>query len=373
MCFYAEKCRFLGYKISAAGVATHSGKIDAVQSCPIPRKLKEVRGFLGLCGYYRRFVDRFSDIAAPLHALTKKNRTFQWTLECQQAFDTLKQRLTEAPVLSLPRDDGQYVIDTDASDHGIGAVLSQVQNGEERVISYASRLYSDAEKRYCVTRKELLAVVFFLKHFRQYLLGRPFLVRTDHAALQWLRKTPEPIGQQSRWLETLEEFTFTVEHRPGVKHANADAMSRRPCRQCGQCGSDDVVPTCASLRAVGITELTPEPSEDWTPEAISRGQCDDPDLAPLYRAKRDGLERPEWSSMLQASQSAKIYWTMWPFLEMDGSILYLNRVGSHDKPARRLVASPCYRPEIMRQAHAGFTGGHLGERRTVEQVRRRAY
>ena len=131
--------------------------------------------------------------------------------------------------MTLPRDEGAYVLVTDASDHGIGAVLSQIQNGEEKVIGYASRLYSDAEKRYCVTRKELLAVVFFRKHFWQYLLGKPFLVRTDHFALQWLQRTPEPIGQQSRWLEVMEEFNFTIEHRPGAKHIHADALSRRPC------------------------------------------------------------------------------------------------------------------------------------------------
>ena len=92
--------------------------------------------------------------------------------------------------------------------------LSQIQDGEERVVSYASRLYSNAEERYFVTRKELLAAVFFLKYFRQYLLGRHFRLRTDHAALKWLRRTPEQIGQQSRWLEILEEFDFTIEHRP---------------------------------------------------------------------------------------------------------------------------------------------------------------
>jgi len=109
-------------------------------------------------------------------------------------------------------DDSMYFVDTDASDHGIGAVLSH---------------------RYCVTRKELLAVVHFLKYFRQYLFGVEFLVRTDHAALQCLRKTPHPIGQQGRWLEILEEFNFTVAHRAGRLHTNADAMSRKPCRQCG--------------------------------------------------------------------------------------------------------------------------------------------
>jgi len=169
--FLQSSVDFLGYKVSGCGIETDQSKIDAVLRWPVPVKLREVRSFLGLCGYYRRFVPNFSAVAAPLHAMTKKNATFCWTAECQKAFDELKHKLSNAPVLALPRDDDTYVLDTDASDHGIGAVLSQVQNGEEKVISYASRLYSTAERRYCVTRKELLAVVFFLKQFRRYLLG----------------------------------------------------------------------------------------------------------------------------------------------------------------------------------------------------------
>ena len=129
----------------------------------------------------------------------------------------------------MPSDTGEFLLDTDASDGAIGAVLSQRQDGVERVIAYASRSLDRRERNYCVTRKELLAVVHFMKYFKQYILGRHFTVRTDHAALTWLRKTPDPIGQQARWLEQMEEFDFTVEHRSGVRHGNADALSRRPC------------------------------------------------------------------------------------------------------------------------------------------------
>src|SRR5206468_7696172 len=132
--------------------------------------------------------------------------------------------------------------DTDASNTAIGAVLSQVQEGEERVIAYASRTLSRPERNYCVTRKELLAVVYFTKQFKSYLLGREFLIRTDHSALRWLKLTPEPIGQQARWLEKLEEFNYRIEHRPGQKHTNADALSRRPCRQCKIQGYEEETP-----------------------------------------------------------------------------------------------------------------------------------
>jgi hypothetical protein len=290
--FLRRSVEFLGYRISARGIETDNRKTQTIADWPIPKKLKEVRGFLGLCGYYRRFVEKFSDIAAPLHAMTKKNTPFNWTEECQKSFDTLKQKLTEASILALPCDVGGYVLDTDASDHGLGAVLSQVQDGEERVICYASRLYSDAERRYCVTRKELLAVVYSVKNFRQYLLGRQFVLRTDHSALQWLRKTPEPIGQQGRWLEILEEYNFTVEHRHGAKHTNADALSRRPCRQCGQCEETEPVSAeTLNVSSVGIASVT---LTDWSTDAISIAQTQDPDIGPIHKALTESPNKPEW-------------------------------------------------------------------------------
>ena len=299
---------FLGYKVSGRGIETDGRKIEAKTSWPVPTKLREVRGFLGLCGYYRRFVNNFSQIAAPLHALTKKNATFHWTTECQIAFDELKDRLTKAPILALPRDEGTYVLDTDASEHGIGTVLSQVQDGEEKVISYASRLYSAAEKRYCVTRKELLAIVFFLKHFRQYLLGKSFVVRTDHAALQWLRKTPQPIGQQSRWLEILEKFQFNVEHRPGMKHANADALSRRPCRQCGMCMPETSVEEVLDVRALQTNDAE---SAMWSTDAIREAQEKDADIGLIHKALTSNENKPSLEAILSVSQEAKVYWTQW--------------------------------------------------------------
>ena len=150
----------------------------------------------------------------------------------------------------MPQDEGLFTLDTDASGESIGAVLSQEQNGTERVIAYASKSLDKRERNYCVTRKELLAVVYFLRHFKQYLLGRQIRVQTDHAALTWLRKTPEPIGQQARWLEIMEEFDFTVEHRPGVRHTNADAMSRRPCPK-KDCFCSQQVSVCSSADGPG--------------------------------------------------------------------------------------------------------------------------
>ena len=253
-----DKCKmlrrevtFLGHVVSAEGIAMDANKLAVVRDWATPRCLREVRVFIGLCAYYRRYVKDFSTIARPLHALTHQGVQFEWTPACQEAFVALKGKLTNAPVIALPREEGEFYLDIDAGNWAIGAVLSQVQNGEEKVIAYGSRLLSNAEANYCVTRRELLAVIYFVKYYKQYLLGRKFTIRTDHAALQWLQKTPDPIGQQARWLEQLAAFTFDIVHRPGLRHGSADGLSRNPCRQCGWArdseGVAEVAPVVAEV------------------------------------------------------------------------------------------------------------------------------
>ena len=151
-------------------------------------------------------------------------------VEQSRAFRVLKDRLTSAPVLGMPADTGTFLLDADARNVGIGAVLSQVQGDREVVIAYASRSLSNAERNYDTTKKELLAVMFGLRAYRQYLLGRKFIVRTDHSAVQWLRKTPEPMAQLARCLSYIEQFDFDIKHRAGAGHGNADGHACRCVR-----------------------------------------------------------------------------------------------------------------------------------------------
>ena len=243
-----EKCSlmqtevpFLGHIVSREGVRPNPENISKVMRWPEPANVTEVRGFLGLCSYYRRFIKDFAVVAKPLTELTCNDSPLVWTDECQSAFDELKSRLVGPDIMAFPRDDAQYILDTDACDIGIGAVLSQVQDGCERVIAYASRSLTKAERNYCVTDKELLALKYFVEYFKQYLLGREFLIRTNHQALRWLFSLKEPKGRIARWIEILSAFNFTVEYRPGKKHGNADGMSRVPSSDenlqlaCGPC------------------------------------------------------------------------------------------------------------------------------------------
>ena len=230
-----KQVSYLGHVVSKDGITTDPEKIQAVSNWPRPVNVSQLRSFLGMCSYYRRFIAGYANIAKPLHVLTEKNRVFIWTEEAEGAFQ--KVALTTSPILAYPNPDDCFILDTDASNHGIAGVLSQKQNGVERVVAYYSRTINRPERNYCVTRKELLAVVASVKHFHHYLFGRKFLIRTDHGALAWLLRFKNPEGQVARWLEVLNTYEFNIEHRPGRHHGNCDGLSRRPCTDgaCEQC------------------------------------------------------------------------------------------------------------------------------------------
>ena len=351
-----KQVSFLGFNVSSQGVSTDPAKIAAIRDWPTPKNLRQSRAFVGLCQYYRRFVSGFSEIAAPLHALTKKGARFEWTNECQQAFDQLKHALSTAPVLALPDNEGELILDCDASGYAIGAVLSQVQNGEERPLCFASQLYNKHEKNYNVTRKELLAVITFVKKFRQYLLGQPFKIRTDHAALQWLKRTPEPIGQQARWLEILEEYDYTIVHRPGRHHGNADALSRRE-----DPGEEEPTVVAAIVQP-------PEAANSW-PAA----QEADPDIQPVYDVVKSGSTPPSEDETTAFSAETKTLLTQLPQLHLDNSNILYRDWQHRDQHFRQIVVPAASRRDIADQLHRGLNGGHLGLRRAERQLQKRYY
>ena len=222
---FHRRIDFLGRFISEDGIELAETDIKAVLDWPVPQSTREVEQFLGLANYHRNFIKNFSRIAVPLYRLTGKN-PFEWSEDHQRAFQELKVALTSAPVLGLPNNTESFILDTDSSNYAIGAELIQVQGGEERVVAYGSYALTPEQINYCTTRKELLAVVRFTRHFRHYLLGRQFLVRTDHSSLRWLLNFKEPDGQLARWLEELSQYDMVVQHRAGKKHENADSLSR---------------------------------------------------------------------------------------------------------------------------------------------------
>ncbi|MCG8046017.1 MAG: RNase H-like domain-containing protein, partial [Candidatus Thiodiazotropha endolucinida] len=287
---FRTEVEFLGHLISAEGIRTDPRKIESIRDWPTPTCVKEVRSFLGLCSYYRRFIYQFSDIAKPLHVLTEQNSTFIWSEECMSAFETLKKKLTESPILAHPDFEKEFTLDTDASDVAIGAVLSQVIEGREHVIAYASRTLNKHERQYCVTRKELLAVVNYVKHFRHYLYGKRFTLRTDHGSLRWIMNFKNPEGQVARWLEILSAYDMKIEHRAGRLHTNADGLSRKVCKQCGMgCKSKSRSPKSVVSR---IEELRPVSEAEVEPVDLVSAQEDDSDVATVKQWVEE-LRRPD--------------------------------------------------------------------------------
>ena len=226
---------FLGHIVGRAGLECDPHRLSAVANWIPPSTIKGVREFLGFTGYYRRFVPDYSTVAQPLVHLLGKDCKFKWTDACQDAFKALRALLIKAPVLAFPKEDLPYIVDTDAIGYGIGGVLSQCIEGTEHVIAYYSKSLNPAQQKYCTTRRELLAVVATLDHFKGYVWGPRFLVRTDHAAVVWLTNLKNIQGMLARWLAKLQQFNFDIVHRPGAQHGNADGLSRCPQCERGSC------------------------------------------------------------------------------------------------------------------------------------------
>ena len=191
-----------------------------------PSSLKDVRAFLVLVGYYRKFIPGFGKTAEPPYRLLNKSIEFECSTECTSAVAELKKKLLEAPVLEYPNDRDQYKLSTDASLTGNGAILTQKQGTEDRDIAYASKTLSKSQRNYSSTKRELLAIVHFNHYFKNYLHGQHFLIITEHRALVWIYGFKEPDGMVARWIEKLGPFNFDIKHRAGKKIPHADCLSR---------------------------------------------------------------------------------------------------------------------------------------------------
>ena len=218
---------FLGHVVSAEGIAPNAEKIKAVQNWKAPTTVEELKHFLGFASYYRRYIKDFATRCEPLNKLTRKKTPFHWDASCDAAFEFLKVSLTKHPILAHPDFHIPFLLTTDASAAGLGAVLSQISNGVERPIAYASRTLTSAERNYSTTERECLAIVWATEHFDYFLSGANFTVITDHDPLTYLRSIDQPQGRLARWVLKLEQYNFKVKHLPGKAIPHADALSRQ--------------------------------------------------------------------------------------------------------------------------------------------------
>lgn len=430
-CLFQESVTFLGHRISREGVSCDPEKLEVIKKWPECRNVREVRSFLGISSYYRRFIKGFADIAAPLVNLTRKAVKFAWNEHCADSFNHLKSELLSSSILKFPTGEGPFILDTDASNYGLGAVLSQIQDGRECVISYGSQTIARSQRSYCTTYKELLAVRIFVEKFRYYLAGRPFTVRTDHASLKWLRNFDTPDNMVMRWITFLETFDITWEHRAGEKHGNADGLSRLPHRkckisQCEECNggkadaedetdglqvelSDELfgyeeenlsVPLTVSrvkvdLSAswvypvhvlphttsetqlsgtVAVNSAVSDYIDQWKPEQIQEWQQADENLK-LLIAWKEKDERPKYEVVKNMSSDVQALWHMWGEIELKDGILYRvkYKVKKGETKRYQMIAPPTLRSLILRLLHNVRTAGHLGIKKTLARVKGRFY
>ncbi|GBM62092.1 Retrovirus-related Pol polyprotein from transposon 297, partial [Araneus ventricosus] len=228
--FAQDHVKYLGHVVGNGFRSPTEAKIQSIQAFPTPKTKTQVRAFLGLVGYYSRYIPLYSVIAAPLTDTLKgkaKRGDIDWTEACEEAFQELKGKLIDKPVLYSPNFNREFIVQTDSSDMGMGVVLSQLnEDKEEHPILYLSKKFSNVERKYCTTEKECASIIFAIKRLHYYLDGQNFTIMADHNPLVWLKSNASSNPRLMRWALALQPYNFKIIHRPGKNHQNADSLSR---------------------------------------------------------------------------------------------------------------------------------------------------
>jgi len=333
--FFRSELVFLGHKVSADGIQVDESKTKAIQEWPIPQTVTEVKAFLGLASYYRKFVRNFSHIAAPLTNLTSVKKKFQWTPEAEAAFRRLKEALLSPPILQLPDPNKPFAVMTDASEYAIGAVLLQDQGQGVRPCAYLSRKLQSAERNYAAYERECLAIIHALKSWSIYLEGQHFTILTDHSSLQYLKSQSRLSKRQARWIEILQEHDYDIRHVKGSENIVADALSRRSDHQ-----------TLAAL-GVTVTEIDPD-----TKRLLAEGYVQDPYFEEILRALQ---QQPSQEHRLQR-------------FALQEQLLYFVEDPEHPRLCVPKVAD--LRARILYDHHDAPAAGHPGRDKTYSLLSR---
>ena len=340
--FLRSNIKFLGHRVDEHGIHTLDDKVTAICNFPTPGDVEQIRSFIGIAGFYRQFIKDFSKIAQPLTSLLKKDAPFAWNEDQQKALDTLKQALTNAPVLAFPDFSKDFILCTDASNTGLGAVLMQKDsNGKSRAIAFASRLLNAAEKNYSVTNREALAVVWALRHFKDLILGYNIHVLTDHCPVTELFKGNNLSGKFVRWQLTVQDYNPSFSYIPGKSNTIADALSRN----------------VAPVALLAVSHSLP------TLDEIRPLQRDDPFCASIIYYLNSG----------DASALPKLTMSPDSFVLKDDVLFKSSKIVSEDEslhPVSQLVIPKAIVPTILHHVHDSVLAGHPGKDRSFRQAQR---
>lgn len=341
--FAREEVNFVGHIVSGNGVKPASAKVSDILNFPVPLSIDSLRTFLGMASYYRKFVEDFSTRAVPLHALLKKGTPFDWSPECQEAFDFIKEKLANANILVYPDFSKPFALQTDASNAGIGFVLCQEHESVLRPIFFGGRVLSETEKRYSVTDKELLTIYFAVKKCEIYLLGHSFTVYTDHKPLSYLKDFKDIVNRGFRWISYLEEMGANVQYISGKENVIADFLSRNVEKL--QERTNDVKMSGLQLEFLkyDVSDLLSAQLEDPDIQKVNEilGQSDTglKEIPKSYRADRQKL-----------------------FVDEDKLLKYRHH-------SNVLIVVPEHlRNEILSLCHNKWTSGHFGVFKTHKRV-----
>jgi transposase InsO family protein len=339
--FMREEVSFLGHRIGAKGLAVCPDKIEAVRDWPAPRNPGDVRSFLGLAGFYRKFVKDFSKVALPLTELTHEKVPWEWGSKQKESFQALKDILCSAPILLLPDPKLPFVLNCDASGYAIGATLQQDQGNGLQPVAYRSKKLSPAERNYDTREKEFMALVDACSHWRHYLHSDiPFTLRTDHDSLKHFRTMPHLSGRLARWVEKMAEFDCNIEYIPGPKNVVADALSRRYDLEGGDAASAPAARQAPMLAPMQLAATSTRISSPLTPRITAAA------------ARDEEYQRQLWQP---------------PFgwVAIGGMLFDDTRMVVPDDRELRTA--------ILMECHDAVTGAHFGRDKTLAAVRRRFF
>ena len=339
--FFQSQVAYLGHVVSAKGIQPNPEYLKVVANWPVPTTRAKVRTFLGKTGYYRRFIKNYAKIAEPLleklaKTELKDTEEFDPTQQFDNSFQQLKKALLNAPILAYPRFDSDepFILDTDwsAENNAVGAVLSQKQDGLERVICYGAKRLTKAQAAYSPTKGELAGVIIFMQKWKYFLQHRNFLLRTDHRALCWIQSMVEPTGMIQRWLDLLSSFDFKVEHRPGPKHGNADALSR----------AEHLSPASSVTDLSEGEKIAALATTSFDIDTIKQEQQADPDLSFILPYVRTG-DTPPREAVAAASRLGRLYAGLFDDLKLSDKSVLMYTVRHHQSgitSSRDLVLLP---------------------------------